>query len=1026
MTDEPMYPPTPSKRIWYKGEMLPWDQYVEIKKAEGRPLYSPPPPEAAKTEPDTPSTMVAQEPPAPQPPIETIREIERENLTLSVKLSPDVSKVAEMPAGGFQTRCGEPVKDAPCLFCTSHGWKGRVFVLKGSGDRELFCLECLHTWDKDNPGGHYSLLNGAKNQDPVIAPEKCSGAENAPNGADTRMPDAARPAPKPTDAMREYVALLKKPGETIEIRCIEKGGAIHSGYYRDIDRLLHDLEATDARGDIGGCYLVINEIDPALYARRADRMAKLGPKESTTADEVVVRRRWIPFDIDPKVAGKKIAGISATDEEHDRAIAKAWEIREWLMADLGFPDMIVTDSGNGAYVVLPIDLENTPETLELVDRCFSTLEAFKGDDYTEIDRTSKNAARISKLVGTVARKGDNTAERPHRRSRLLHKPTTIEPVPREKLERLANMIPKPEPAPQRPIHQGGGKIDLEEKLAAWGIGWKEKKNTTAGMLYVLDECPFSTAHKTGAYAIQMNSGAVKVACQHDTCGATDNRWAELRERYEGKRPEKPKPQKDEEKTLVAKLPQGFISAPIEIKEPQDGPQSKHYTDLGNGSRFVSYYRDAARYCTAMDKWFLWDETRWRQDDTGRIFLMGKDVVRFMYALVSEIKDDDDRKDAAKLVIKCESTGRIKSMIEQSAPELAIRPDDLDAQPLLFNVENGTINLAAPVTFREHRREDMISQMANVEYDAGAACPTWVHHIDTIFQNEAGIIAAFKRLCGYALLGDNPAELMIFLYGPGGANGKSKTMEVLAAIWGDYAKNADPETFMVKRGGTVRTDVARLAKARLVTSSEGDKRGKLAESLVKRWAGRDMITARFLFQEEFEFRATSKVWLATNHLPKVENQDEGIWRKIAVVPFEYSIPEADRDPAIAEKLLAERAGILNWCIDGLRDYYTLGGLAIPAKMQTAKKTYKESQDTLKRFLEDETEEKKDARASRDDLYHTYEEYMGDDKGLSRRDFFAAIRALGYDDTKSNGVRYVSGIRLLRQLDIESASEGHKGT
>jgi hypothetical protein len=207
--------------------------------------------------------------------------------------------------------------------------------------------------------------------------------------------------------------LLFEPGAVVELRAF-KGRETINGYFDDIEALAREAGELDGRGY--AAYVTLNEVNPALLARAANRARKVY-REPTTSDNDIVRRRWLPLDFDPV----RPSGVSATDEEKKAALLRAWEVRDYLKGQ-GWPEPLVGDSGNGGHLLYRVDLPNDRESLELVKGVLTAL-AFKfSDEAVEVATTTCNAARIWKLYGTTARKGDDTKERPYRRSGLLKTP----------------------------------------------------------------------------------------------------------------------------------------------------------------------------------------------------------------------------------------------------------------------------------------------------------------------------------------------------------------------------------------------------------------------------------------------------------------------------------------------------------------------------------------------------------------------------------------------------------------------------
>ena len=372
---------------------------------------------------------------------------------------------------------------------------------------------------------------------------------------------------KPEDQIRLALSLLFPEGSVVELRAL--GERTHYGYYTDHDKLARDAAILDSTPGMSGIYVTINQVNPVLLSRCANRIKKAGQREPQTADGDIIRRSWLPIDIDPV----RPAGISSSDDEHTAALAKAAKVKEYLTS-LGWPDPISADSGNGAHLLYQIDLPITPENGTLIKDCLLALDQKFSDEKTTIDTSVANPARIWKLYGTRSKKGDHTPERPHRIAQIINIPEKTTPVMVPFLMTLASQYERPDLSagmpgingmsgmsekagktelteitgitgmPKTPeITQAGaagaGSIDLAQWLTAHGLSYTEKPYH-AGRLFVFDECPFSTAHKDGAYAIQFPNGAIFAGCHHNSCGGNSQRWQELKTRFDGQK----KPKRD--------------------------------------------------------------------------------------------------------------------------------------------------------------------------------------------------------------------------------------------------------------------------------------------------------------------------------------------------------------------------------------------------------------------------------------------------------------------------------------------------
>jgi hypothetical protein len=221
--------------------------------------------------------------------------------------------------------------------------------------------------------------------------------------------------PDPPEVLRA-LDLLAEPGQVIELRLLDvqaqgqRFPATMSGYFDDF-KVLANAAAKHAVA-AKGVYVTLNPVNPSLLARASNRLRTVGKKDPLTSDADIVTRRWLPIDLDPV----RPSGISSTDKEHSLAIERAFQIREELRQD-GWPTPIVGDSGNGAHLLYRVELPSNDD--ELVKRCLQALARRFDDDRVKIDQKVFNPSRIWKLYGTVSRKGDSVAERPHRLARVL-------------------------------------------------------------------------------------------------------------------------------------------------------------------------------------------------------------------------------------------------------------------------------------------------------------------------------------------------------------------------------------------------------------------------------------------------------------------------------------------------------------------------------------------------------------------------------------------------------------------------------
>jgi putative DNA primase/helicase len=363
-------------------------------------------------------------------------------------------------------------------------------------------------------------------------------------------------------------------------------------------------------------------------------------------------------------------------------------------------------------------------------------------------------------------------------------------------------------------------------------------------------------------------------------------------------------------------------------------------------------------------------------------------------------------------------------LARSEEGIPVLPEQLDLNPWLFNCPNGTIDLRTG-ELRPHRREDYITKLCPTEYIRDAICDTWLRFLDAIFQRDEGLSIFVQRLLGRSLTGDVSEQVLPIFWGTG-ANGKSTLINaVLETMGAGYAMKANADLLMASRGERHPTELAQLFRIRLVVASETQQGRHLNESLIKDLTGGEPIRARRMREDFWEFSPTHKVILLTNHKPRVQGTDEGIWRRLRLVPFEVCFwdptdpakkdrdlpPELRQDKQLPQKLRAEAPGILAWMVQGCLDWQR-EGLTMPEKVRVATAEYRCAEDAVAQFLEEcclTGNGVMRCRASA--IYGAYRQWSerAGEKPLSRDAFGDAMTQRRFERQKSNGVWYL-GVTL----------------
>jgi P4 family phage/plasmid primase-like protien len=440
-----------------------------------------------------------------------------------------------------------------------------------------------------------------------------------------------------------------------------------------------------------------------------------------------------------------------------------------------------------------------------------------------------------------------------------------------------------------------------------------------------------------------------------------------------------------------------------------GPGAYHLTDMGNSERFSTQHGDDARFVYSWRSWLTWTGQRWQQDEGGATVRMAKETVRSIYSEAADAEDSDKRKAISNHAKSSESRSRIEAMIALAQSEMPIMPAALDGDQWLLNVSNGTVDLKTG-SVREHDRDDLITKLAQVEYDPTAKAPIWEVFLEQILPDEA-VREFVRRLAGYSLTGSTREHVLPILYGSG-ANGKSTFVNTLMKGMGGYAQQTAPDLLLAKQGSHP-TELADLFGARMAAAIEVNDGRRFNEALVKQLTGGDTIKARKLYQDFWEFEPTHKVWMAVNHRPDVRGTDQAVWRRIKLIPFTTAIPPEQQDTALPEKLLEELPGILAWAVQGCLEWQR-SGLGEPDEVRRATNQYRAHMDVLAGFLDERCVIDQKAWAKFGNLYADYTEWAeaSGEHPENKRRFGDSLSERGYaaaNGAKNTAIRLGIGLR-----------------
>ncbi len=474
------------------------------------------------------------------------------------------------------------------------------------------------------------------------------------------------------------------------------------------------------------------------------------------------------------------------------------------------------------------------------------------------------------------------------------------------------------------------------------------------------------------------------------------------------------------------------------------------TDLGNAERFRERNRGRFLWCPALG-WLWWDGKRWSRDGADdRVKEAEHDTVRAIQqeaealrgCSIAAVLDNPDRRDPRDLLLgskkvygvekmvymsdavaawgrQSEQANKLAPIAKRAAPYLAIRPEQLDADPFKFNVANGTLIFkksaeAAYITFKPHDPADLITKCSPVEFDQEAQSPVFDAFMATV-QPEDGARRFLMQWQGLSLTGDIGEQKLCIFWGKG-RNGKSTFIDACAYVAGEYGETVPIETFLnegrSRNAGQATPDLAMLPGVRYLYTSEPNKGAKLDEALIKLATGGDPILARHLNKDFFRFRPQFKLTISGNYRPQISGTDEGIWRRPQLVPWSVTIPREQIDRHLGEKLRAEASGILNRMLDGLCDWFD-HGLVAPESVIEATESYRSDSDPLGRFLADCVAAEAGARVQSSVMYALFKAWAASSgaREWSNKGMTDALKERGFATTKS-GVVYWLDVRLTR--------------
>lgn len=838
--------------------------------------------------------------------------------------------------------------------------------------------------------------------------------------------------------IRKTLKTLHGPGDLIELR-IFNGAKVGSNYYSDHDRLINDILRYEREKHPNyQYYITLNELNPDVAARR--NSVKWGrDAQPTTADVDVQRRRYIYIDFDPVRA----SGISAADAEKENARDVMERARDTLK-EQGFPEPVIADSGNGYWLLYRVDIRTDPATYDkenvaLHRRFLQFIESNVEHDGVSIDLKVVNAARIVKLFGTISRKGMNTVDRPHRRSRLIEIPERQEILGIETLKEVVKIAGTDRGTSTK---RDSSRLDVAAKLQEWGVTIRRVKEDVNGTRYILEICPFDPSHDRGeAWVFQFNNGAIAFACHHHSCKSAGHDWSELRAMYEP----------------------GYVrpSATTDGVKTWWASKDKRQNQEELAELFVKERHDRWAYSFEMNECVFYNGNYWETDTSGgRMILI--DFIKGLIELIAndhapEFMADENETADLKLkkwkashnswlawIVKQNNARNQDGILTIAKQKARVSLSEFDRSDYLLNCKNGTIDLKTG-DLLDHDPKHRITLMIPVNYKPAARFDRW----DQFLTEAVGryqYVRYLQKEMGYCLTGSTAEEIIIILYGEE-STGKSTFYEPIMRVFGaGDNENAHPgyghymrfETLKQtsKDGGAAREDMLRLRTCRAVICSEIEKNTVFNTALVKKIASGEPLVARGNYAKySTEYSPRFKIVIGTNYMPIIPFDDS--YRRFRVHPFVHAFEGNSKDKSLKEDFLTNPAAkehILAWLVEGCLLWQQEGLNDVPREVTRANAAYRKSQNPLNDFLDDycilDSETKKeDIHCHLDNMVKAFNDnrlYYGGDI-IKEAAFGKFMKGMGYKSqrTTQKGTReqynYFEGIRLKNDQEIRNGYE-----
>lgn len=460
-----------------------------------------------------------------------------------------------------------------------------------------------------------------------------------------------------------------------------------------------------------------------------------------------------------------------------------------------------------------------------------------------------------------------------------------------------------------------------------------------------------------------------------------------------------------------------------------------YTDTGNALRFYDYFGELFKWNVTDKVFMFWTGKCWIKD-IGEIIIRkyANEFINILKSekkqLMQELKNIDENANEKELKEIIEASQKNINRVSNSSGkdamikelkalnDIAIESSKFDMDKYLLNTDSGIVNLKTCeiIPFDSNLLQSKSTNI-KVSYDDPQL---WIKFLKDIFfrgedkeKETQEIIECIQKCIGYTLCGSTREQIMFLLYG-NGSNGKSTFTEVIGKIMGDYGDSISSDILIQQRtpNNSAIYSLAKLQGKRYLETGETEEGAKLAESLVKRITGGDLITAQFKFGNEFSYKPNFKLWMSTNNKPIIRGTDLGIWRRIFPFPFLRSFTEKEKNKDLPEQLEQELPMILGWAIKGFQQYQKDGGIDMPECLKPEYKAYKIKMDIITQFIEKNCTIIPNYHTKIQTLFKNYKDWAKDeaDYVMKASKFEEEMVKKGFDIVTINEDKYYKNIKL----------------